>query len=166
MAKTREQKEQEVQDLTSALEASDGCIALQFEGVPVNKLNSFRRDVERAGGKFRVVKKRLLGLVFGKKNISLSLENVTGQIGLLTYTGELSSPAGVAYRFTDQFESAGIAGAFNTVSNEEVSTEYVIRIGQLPPRDVLLGTVVGGIAAPLRAFMYVLKQLQKVVPNE
>ena len=50
-----------------------------------------------------------------------------------------------------------LAGERLEEKDRRLPRETIIKIGALPPREVLLAHVVGSITAPLRGLMYVLK---------
>ena len=49
---------------------------------------------------------------------------------------------------------------------EKLEADYVTRIGQLPTREILLGQVMGGMVAPLRAFMWILKERSRKLDEQ
>jgi ribosomal protein L10 len=46
-------------------------------------------------------------------------------------------------------------------NNVPMDAAQVIYIGKLPPREVLLGQLLGMLASPIRSFMYLLDQKSK-----
>jgi large subunit ribosomal protein L10 len=59
MAVTRADKEQEVQDLTSAFKAADSAILVDYRGLNVPQVTELRRQLRAARAQYRVVKNTL-----------------------------------------------------------------------------------------------------------
>jgi large subunit ribosomal protein L10 len=59
MAVTRADKEQELQELTSAFEVADTAILVDYRGLNVPQVTELRRQIRAARGKYRVVKNTL-----------------------------------------------------------------------------------------------------------
>jgi len=75
--------------------------------------------------------------------------------------GEVSDIAGTLYNFSKDHEGFEVLGGVDVKEKTEIPRETIIKIGTLPPRDVLIAQVVGSIAAPLRGLMYVLSEKAK-----
>jgi len=84
-----------------------------------------------------------------------------GQVGTIFGKSDISDIAGPVYSFSKSHETFQILGAVDVEKKEEIARETVIAIGQLPPRDVLIASVVGSIAAPIRGLLYVLSEKSK-----
>ena len=59
MAVTRADKEQELQDLTSAFKSADSAILVDYRGLNVPQVTELRRQLRTAKAKYRVVKNTL-----------------------------------------------------------------------------------------------------------
>jgi large subunit ribosomal protein L10 len=59
MAVTRQEKEQELQDLTAAFSAADSAILVDYKGLNVPQVTELRRQVRAARGHYKVVKNTL-----------------------------------------------------------------------------------------------------------
>jgi ribosomal protein L10 len=59
MAVTRADKEQELQDLTSAFKAADSAILVDYRGLNVPQVTELRRQLRAAKASYRVVKNTL-----------------------------------------------------------------------------------------------------------
>ncbi len=68
MAKTRTQKEQEIQEITKNLKRDSKFLTFGFGGVSVNKLNELRSNFRKGGSLMYIIKRRLF-------NIALKIRN-------------------------------------------------------------------------------------------
>lgn len=166
MAKTKEQKAKSVLEGIEGLKSSKTVLLLDFTGTPAGKLNDFRKVVRGAGGIFRVVKKRLLKLVFGKENIEFEPKNFAGQAGVVFSPQDVYETSSLVYKSTSGTETFKILGGFDIGEKKFVEGEEMIKLGRLPGREVLLGQLVGMISAPLKMFMNILEQKSKMVESK
>ena len=160
MAKTKIQKEEEIKYITDVLKKHDGFILAGFSGLSVNELNAFRRTLRESGSVMRIAKRRLLRIALQQAGISLNIpERFLGQAGFIPFSGDISDIAGTVYRFVKKHDGT-IFDSFDIKGKQVIEASFLERIGQLPPRDEMLGLVVGTISAPLRALAYVVSQIK------
>jgi large subunit ribosomal protein L10 len=158
MAKTKAQKNQVIEKGAKSLKESSNLIFADFGGTAAQDIRSLRISLREAGSRFEVIKKRLLNIILKNKGLDMDTKSFDGQVGTVFVTGEISDAAGRVFRFSKGKEKFKILGGVDLEKGEKLEADYVIRIGQLPSRDVLLGQVMGGMVAPLRAFMWILKE--------
>jgi large subunit ribosomal protein L10 len=159
--KTKEQKTESVERGVEDLKGSKTVLLVDFTGTSVNKLNNFRRTVRDAGGAFRVIKKRLLKFIFGKEGIDFAPENFEGQTGVVFSPEELYETSSIVYKSIQGEKTFKILGGFDTAGKKFIESEEVIKLGQLPSREVLLSQLVGMVSAPIRMLAYVLNEKSK-----
>lgn len=162
MAKTKDQKNKAVEQGVENLKSSETVVLVDFTGLSVNKLNDFRRQIRAIGGVFRVVKKRLLKFIFDKIGMELDPKKFEGQTGVVFSPKDVHETSSAVYKFSKQSKSSlKILGGFNIKDKAFVENEDIIRLGQLPSREVLLGQLVGILSAPVKMLLYVLDQKSK-----
>ena len=161
MAITKNQKTGIIEQGNVELEKANALIFTDFTGTSVTDLGQLRTDLRENDSKFKVIKKRLLKIVFGSKNIDVDPVNFEGTLGTVFVKGGLSETAGSLYRFSKTHEKFKLLGAYDLANKQLISEADINAIGSLPPRKELLGQLVGTIAAPLRALMYILSEKSK-----
>ncbi len=166
MAKTKQQKIQAVEEGYNDLKNSETVIIADFTGVSVNDLNTFRKSLKEIGAGFRVIKKRLLNIIFKKEELPFEIEKFEGQTGVIFSPKDLIETAGVSYGFSRIKDSFKILGGFEVKTKKFIEGAEVKAIGQLPSREILLGQLVGMIASPIRFFLYVLSEKSKMVEQK
>ena len=159
--RTKTQKEAKIKEVKEALKESRGVILIGFNGVTVDDINDFRNKVVETGARLRVVKRKLLDIAFENEGMSLRTEKFIGQIGIITFTGELSDIAGTAFGFVKD-RDAKVFGGYDLEEMAQIDSKYLERIGQLPSREVLLAQVMGAFVAPLTGVMVALKEYAKI----
>ncbi len=161
MAITKNQKTGIIEQGNVDLEKANALIFTDFTGTSVTDLGQLRTDLRENDSKFKVIKKRLLKIVFGSKNIDVDPVNFEGTLGTVFVRGGLSETAGSLYRFSKTHEKFKLLGAYDLANKLSINEADINAIGSLPPRNELLGQLVGTIAAPLRALMYILSEKSK-----
>ena len=161
MAITRSKKEEVVKESTKEFNDSTVVLFTDFKGTSVGDLQELRRTLAEFGASYKVIKKRLLKVMFKEEGIDMDPVALEGQRGTVFGKSDISDIAGPLYKFSKDHETFQILGAVDVANKEEISKETVIAIGQLPPRDALIASVVGSIAAPIRGLLYVLNEKSK-----
>ena len=161
MAITKNQKTDIIKEGSTDLDKANALIFTDFTGTSVSDLGQLRSDLRENDSKLKVIKKRLLKIVFGEKKVDVDPVNFEGTLGTVFVSGGLSETAGSLYRFSKTHEKFKLLGGYDLAKKELISEKDINAIGSLPPRKELLGQVVGTIAAPLRALMYILSEKSK-----
>jgi len=151
---TKNQKKVVIENETSNLKNSQSIVFIDFTKVKTGDLNSFRKVVREAGGELKVIKKKLLRIAMKEAGIDFNPEIFESQVGTIFSKNEVFVMAGPSYRFS----TAKILGGYDISGNRFIPAEEVIMLGSLPPREVLLGQLVGMIASPIKSLMFVLKE--------
>ena len=166
MAKTKAQKNQVIEKGAKSLKESSNLIFTDFSGTTAQDIRSLRISLREAGSRYEVIKKRLLNIILKNKGLDMDTKYFEGQVGTVFVTGEISDVAGRVFRFSKGKEKFKILGGVDLEKGEKLEADFVTRIGQLPTREVLLGTVMGGMVAPLRAFMWILKERSRKLDEQ
>ena len=169
--KTRAQKQETIEKSMEAIKKSELMLFADFSGVSVSEISRLRKTLRDAGAKFTVIKKKLLRVAFQKLGLDFNPEQFDSQLGTVFSSKDISVIAGPVYRFSRETLGANkkerfkILGAFEVAAKKFLSGEEVKAIGQLPPREVLLGQLMGAISGPMRALLYVLSERGKSTPT-
>ena len=171
--KTKLQKQTELDKASKLLGESASLVFVDFSGINTSSLRELRKTMSSLGGTVSVVKKRLLKVLFKEKGIDLDTTKLEGPVASVFAKGTIEEVSAPIYKFfaglaeTETKKKADnvkrILGGLDCSSKAEVEAATILMIGQLPPREALLGQLFSVIAGPLRAFMYVLKQKSEKV---
>ena len=169
--KTKAQKSEEMKRAKELLEKSNSLIFTDFTKVSAEDVRKLRNELKKSGARFLVVKKRLLGLILKEKGMDADLGRFKVSVGTIFSEGGVDHSAGPAYRFFSGLEvpEGGakdmwikkLLGGYDLGANAPIDATQVIRIGQLPPREVLLAQLLGVMVGPVRAFLYILSEKAK-----
>jgi large subunit ribosomal protein L10 len=148
LAITKQRKAELVEQYTEQLKASQGIILADYRGLSVNNMSTIRSAVRPIGGKFQVVKNRLLELALRETDASLPEEWLTGPIVVSFCHDEVPPVAKALTDAAKDLEALHIKGGL--MGTSVISAEQVRAIAELPSREVLLAQVLGTINAPAR----------------
>ncbi|MDO8556918.1 MAG: 50S ribosomal protein L10 [Candidatus Jorgensenbacteria bacterium] len=158
--KTKKQKTEAIESGLEDLKKSKTVIITDFTGLSSNEMNALRRALRAIETPFRVVKKRLLKIIFEKSGAPFDTKQYEGQTGVVFSPKDIVEVAGTVYRFVKEHEKKGIfkiLGGLDVAEKRFIDAKEVVAIGKLPSREILLGQLVGMIAAPIKSFMFILK---------
>ena len=164
---TRQQKTEQLEIGKKLLEESRNLVFVDFTGTKVGDLRTLKKTLSDLGAKLKVIKKKLMRIVFEKQGIDFNPEQFETQVGVIFTDKEIPEIAAPIYKFAKEKEKTGfkILGAYDLSAKSFFDGEIVAKIGKLPSREILLGQLVGMMAAPLRMFLYVLSEKSKMVDN-
>ena len=74
---------------------------------------------------------------------------------------DMLEASSIVYRFAKAHDTFAIVGGVQVAEKQFVPASDVIRLGQLPSREVLLGQLVGMLVSPIRSFLFVLNEKAK-----
>ena len=169
--KTKIQKQEELKEAKELLAKSKALVFADFTTVTAEDLRKLRRELAKTDGTFRVIKKRLLAIALKEKGIDANLSSHKMSIGTIFSESDIEKTAAPAFRF---FKALAVPegmpkdtwikhliGGYDMKTNQLLNGAEFHFIGNLPPREVLLGQLLGMLAAPVRSLLYVLDQKAK-----
>ena len=152
----RQEKEKKVAEIKDDLSRAKIVVLTDFRGLNVAQMNSLRRILRQDGVKYQVVKNTLTKIA-------------ADEVGLDDLKIHLEGPMGIAYGFEDPMAPVKALVKFakendkvfslkgGVFENKILNEGNLKQLADLPPREVLLARVLGGMQAPLSAFANVLQ---------
>lgn len=143
-------KKQVVDDIKDKLEKSQGAVLTDYRGLNVAEVTELRTKLREAGIEFKVLKNTLTRIA-------------AHQIGLEDLDPYLEGPTAIAFGVDDPVAPAKILSDFakthkaldikaGILENKVIDFEGVKALADLPPREVLLARVLGGMQGPMYGF--------------
>ena len=162
---TKSQKSQQINEGKEALKQSRTLAFVDFSGTTVEDMKKLRRSLLSVGAKLKVFKKKLLRIALKENGVDFNPEQFDLQVGTILAKGDISEIAGLIYKFSKEIKNKNfkILGGYDLAEKNFFDSAATTRIGQLPSREVLLGQLVGMLAAPMKTFLYVLNEKSKMV---
>lgn len=157
--KSRQQKTQELKTGEELLEKSQSLIFVDFGKVSTKNLCAIKAKLKQINSQFKVIKKRLLKILFQKKEINFDPASAfEGQAGTIFAPADILSIAGPVYNF---FKGVKILGAYDLEKKQFLEPDLFKKIALLPSREVLLSQLVGVLSAPIKIFLFILNEKSK-----
>jgi len=158
MSKTERQAT--VEALTEQLRGAATLYVTDFSGLTVDKMTDFRRRLRQVGARYVVVKNTLARRALAAGRITaIEGELLKGPIGLVLTGADPLPAAKVISDFVRQHEKPALRAGL--VDGRRVEAAYVKRLGELPSREVLLGTFAGALNGLLYQVVGALEALRE-----
>ena len=143
-----EKKAQSIERLEKELAKANIGILTDYRGLKTPEINGLRRKLQDVNGDYKVVKNTLIRKAAEKTNRTVIKGSFEGPTAVAFGYGDISQTAKV---FTDHVRTAKmnltVKGGF--MRNQLLTPADVVAIAALPPKEVLIARVVGGIKSPL-----------------
>jgi large subunit ribosomal protein L10 len=148
-------KRQAVAELAELLRSSSAMAVADYRGLKVSEMQSVRRTLRDSGVQLHVAKNRLLKIAADeadRKELKAMLE---GPTALATIDGD---EAAMAKALADALRpySRVVTVRGGMLGNQAIDAAQLTQLASLPSREVLLGKIAGGMAAPLTGMAGVL----------
>jgi len=136
---------------------ASGVVFTDYRGLKVKEIQALRADLRKKGGELHIVKNTLFRIAAGDDAAKLpaDLHN-----GTTAFTFVFENEPDVAKALLDYARTSKklvVKGGF--FGGKSLTTQEVETLSQLPPRDVLIGQVIGAIAAPLTTLVATIEAL-------
>lgn len=142
-----EAKRAKVAELKEVISGSHATIVADYRGLSVSEISSIRRALREQGITYRVVKNRLARIAAdeaGRPELSSLLD---GPSALAMGGADEVTLARVFLDAVKPYRTVTVRGAL--VGSSQLDAGSITRLAALPSRDVMLGQLAGGMAAPL-----------------
>lgn len=153
------ERQESVESLTRVLSGSPTIYVTDFTGLSVQRMTEFRRRLRAAGAKYVVVKNTLARRALAANRIPSLDSHLRGPIGLVLAGGDPLPAAKVVGDFAREFERPTVKAGL--IDGKTVEPGYVKRLGEIPPREVLLAQFAGSLNGILYQLVGALEALRE-----
>ena len=144
-------KERMVEEIAFRFKERPNFIITSYMGSSVSDMELLRRNLKKASSSYVVVKNSILKVIFDKIKLKDEISKIDSGMGISLSGEDIISTCKILVTFAKDHEKFKIKGAI--IDGKPVSTEKVKVLASLPPKDVLLAQVVGGIKSPITGFV-------------
>jgi len=155
VAISREKKEKIVKDIKEKLEKSKVAVFTNYRGITAGEITELRRSLRESGSELRIAKNTLTRIAardLGLEGINPYLE---GPVAIAFGYEDPVAPAKILHKFIKEYKKMEIKGG--VLENAIVDADGIKELADLPPKEVLLAKVVGGMQAPISGLVNVLQ---------
>lgn len=150
------EKIQKVEEIYQKMKEANALIFTEFKGLTVADLTSLRNKIRPLQAEYRVVKNTLALRAIQKVYPNKNVENFF--IGPTAITYCYDDPFGVLKVLVDYAKDHELLKFKGGVIDGEVySAEEIKELAKLPPKEIILSQLIGGISAPLSSLVWSLK---------
>ncbi len=148
----RGKKAQVIDGLQQFLSKCTIGILTDYRGLSAPEMTSLRRTLRQSGVDYRVVKNTLARFAAQRAGREELVHLFDGPVAIAFGYGDITEPTKVlADYIRDSKISLTIKGGF--LPDRPLTSEEVETLSKLPPREVLLAMVVGGVQRPISALV-------------
>ena len=155
----RPEKVAVVTEVRERLAAADAAILTEYRGLGVKQLATLRRSLREAGGDYRIYKNTLVR--FAARDLGLGeLETMlVGPTAIAFVEGDAVAVAKALRDFARTNPNLVVKGGL--LGSRTLSAADAGALAEVPPREVLLARLAGGLAAPMVQFAGLLQALPR-----
>lgn len=151
---TKTEKAAAVAELRGRFQAAKAVLITEYRGITVSRVNEVRRALEKEGASYKVVKNTLAELAAKGTDFEVLVGQFKGPLSVTFVSQDPVSAAKVLVQFAKTIPALVVRGG--ALGGRLLSAADVEALSKLPPREQLLGQVVGVLVAPLRNLVGVL----------
>lgn len=144
----REDKDQFIGELQQKLEGASAFYLTDFTGLNVKQMTQFRARLRKQGVDYVVVKNTLAQRALQGLDLPDVAGFFTGPTGVVIGRDDAVAAAKALTDFAREFGDRP-AVKVGIVERREVSADQVKKLADMPPREVLLAQIAGGLQAPM-----------------
>ena len=148
-------KRQAVAELAEMLRSSSAMAVADYRGLKVSEMQTVRRTLRDGGVQLHVAKNRLLKIAADEADRTELKPLLSGPTALATTDGDEAALAKALVEALRPY-SRTVTVRGGMLGNQAIDASQLTRLATLPSRDVLLGKVAGGMAAPMTGMAGVL----------
>ena len=149
-----EAKRQAVSELAEMLRANSALAVADYRGLTVSEMHTVRKSLRANGVRLQVAKNRLLKIAADEAGLSELKSLLQGPTAIAATNRDEVSLARALQDAFRPYKAVTLRGGL--LAGQPVSASDLQRLASLPSREVLLGRLAGGMAAPLTGMAGVL----------
>ena len=147
------EKEQEVAALEAIIARSKSIYLTDFQGMNVELATKMRRKLRDAKVEYVVAKNTLAKRALRASGVEVLDSFLEGPTGIAFGTDEVAA-ATILADFAKEFENPALKAAY--VVGHVYTADGIRTLALLPPREILLGQVIGALRSPMQGMVGVL----------
>ena len=153
-AKILEAKKALVADLNEKIAGSLAGVVVAYNGISVADDTKLRKELREAGVHYMVVKNTMLRRAAEKVGLNELDSVLEGSTALAVSAGDHVAAAKILCEYAEKNKSFEIKAGF--VEGKVINKAEVEELAKMPPKEVLVAKVLGGLNAPITGFVGVL----------
>ena len=153
------EKQQVVAELEEMLSQPGAVVLTDYRGLKVKEVGELRRLLAKTGARTRVVKNTLLRRALGEGERAGLAAFLEGPVAMTVAPGDALAVLKEITAFARTHQTLALKGGW--VESRVFSGAELTEMAALPPREELLGRLVGVLSAPLSQLVGVLQAVPR-----
>ena len=145
--KILEQKKAIVEDLAEKFGRAASAVLVKYEGITVEQDTALRAALRAAGIEYTVIKNTLIGKACDKAGFEGLKSEREGMNAMAISFDDPIAPAKILKEYAEKIESFELRGGI--LDGAVIDKNTVKELAEIPPREVLIGKLLGSIQGPL-----------------
>jgi len=148
-------KEKQVNELKEKLDKVSSAILTDFRGLSVKEITDLRRRLKTSNIEYKIIKNNLVLRAVKDSDFETISAYLQGPTAVALSEGDPVASVKILIDFAKEYKKPEIKAG--VIQGKTFDAKEIIQLAKLPPREVLLAQVVGGIKAPLSGLVTVLR---------
>ena len=152
--KILQEKQAYVEQLSEKIQSSVAGVVVSFKGISVADDTTLRRKLREAGVEYSVVKNTMLRRAAEKTGLSDLDSVLEGSTALAISATDHVAAAKILCEYAEKSKTFEVKAGY--VEGKVIDAAGVAELAKMPPKEVLVAKVLGGLNAPISGFANVL----------
>lgn len=149
-----EAKRQVVDDLKNRFSRSTVAIFTDYRGLTVAEMTELRNRLRKAGVELKVVKNTLARFALRECGLEEVEPHLEGPNAVVFGYEDPVEPAKIVNDFIKEFKKLEVKAGI--LDRRVIKAKEIESLAALPPKEVIIAMVLGGLQGPVRGLVYVL----------
>jgi large subunit ribosomal protein L10 len=145
-----------VDQLLERVNQSPFVLVVDYNGMTVSQFSELRNRLSEGGAECHVAKNTHMKRVLSEAGLPDLSEALVGQTAFITGEEDVCAAAKAVSNFSKEFQLPVVKGG--VLDGAVIDEAQIKALGDLPPRDVLLGQLLGTINAPAEKLLRTLNE--------
>jgi len=145
--KILEQKKAIVEDLADKFGRAASAVLVKYEGITVEQDTAMRAALRAAGIEYTVIKNTLIGKACEKAGLEGLKPQLEGMNAMAISFEDPIAPAKILKEYAEKIETFELRGGI--LDGAVIDVKTVTELAEIPPKEVLIGKLLGSIQGPL-----------------
>ena len=151
----RDLKAEVVKEIVEKFQNAQSVILVDYRGLNVEELNEFRSIARKESVDYKVYKNTMMRFAAKETGNEGLMEHLTGPTAVAFSNEDPVAAAKIVMEFSKKHKAMEVKGGL--VGGKIISAEEIKDLADLPPKEVLVAKVLGGLNAPIAGFVGVLQ---------
>ena len=144
-----------VEEIKEKLDSARIAILTEFQGLNVAEMTELRKLFREANVDYKVYRNTLTSIAAKQLGVSGVDDHLVGTTALAFCKDDLIAPAKIVKDFGAKHQNFRVKAGI--LDKQVIGSDDVIELASIPPREVLIAQLLGGMQAPISGLLSVLQ---------